>query len=116
MQIEVSSDITLNIDNLNVEEDVIFERDLSGDEIDYFDLNFIGFSFDNLISIYNIKTDKGFIEEHKLTQNILSEDLVYFDGMNALDVFTYTPVGYENIYCYGVGDNTMLKIGDENNN
>ena len=42
------------------------------DEIDYFDLNFIGFSFDNLISIYNIKTDKGFIEEHKLTQNILS--------------------------------------------
>lgn len=111
-QIEVSSDITLNIDNLNVEEDTIFGSDWSG----YFDLNFIGFSFDNLISIYNIKTDKGFIEEHKLTQNILSEDLVYFDGMNALDVFTYTPVGYENIYCYGFGDNTMLKIGDENNN
>lgn len=118
MQIEVSSDITLNIDNLNVEEDTIFGSDWSGNESDYyyFDLNLIGFSFDYLISNYNIKTDKGFIEEHKLTQNILSEDLVYFDGMNALDVFTYTPVGYENIYCYCVGDNTMLKIGDENNN
>jgi hypothetical protein len=117
MQIEVSSDITLNIDNLNVEEDAIFGSDWSGDEIDYFDLNFIGFSFDNLISIYNIKTNKGFIEEHKLTQNVLSEDLVYFDGMNVLDVFiSCTPIDYDNISCYGVGDNTMLKIGDKNNN
>ena len=117
MQIKVTSDITLNIDNLNVEEDTIFGSDWSGNEIYYFDLNFIGFSFDNLISIYNIKTDKGLIEEHKLTNNILSEDLVYLDKMNILDAFTScTHIDYENISCYSVGDNTMLKIGDKQNN
>lgn len=114
MQIKVSSDIKLNID---IDEDIVSGSDLSGDENDYFDLNFIGIPFKKLISIHNIKKDNDLIEEHKLTKNILSEDLVYFDEMDVLDVFdSCTPVGYENIYCYAVGENTILKMGDKYNN
>lgn len=113
VQICMNSDITLKIDTMNISDDD-FDSDF---DLGVFDLNFIGFSFKSLISFCNISINKGEIEKHQMGINELSNDLVYSENVDISKIFNKVePTDYKNLYCYNIGSNTLLKVGDNKEN
>lgn len=117
MEIEVLSDITLKIDKIETVNKDDSDDIIGSFGVDYFDLNFIGFSFDTLISAFDIEPNKDEFEEKVLTENKPYTGLVYRDDIESIDFFTECkPVSYDNLHCYYMGNNCILKFGDKNAN
>lgn len=113
MQICMESDITLKIETMDTS-----ESDFDSDyDMGVFDLNFIGFSFKSLISLCNINLKRGEIEKHQMGMNELSDSLIYSGDIDIQSIFSSCkPIEYKNLYCYNMGNNTLLKFGDKQEN
>lgn len=110
MDIEVFSDITLSIEEMSGAEQV------QDSDIDNYDLNMIGFSFYNLITLCGIEQPDEYVE-HEVTENELPEGLVYHPEMDGAELFkTFVPDRYENLHYYTDGINGILRFGDSDAN
>lgn len=117
MQICVKSNIRLKIDSIDVPTDFNEESDSDSENMNPFDLNFVNFTMQSLISLCNIDINKGDIKEHNLERNVLTNDIVFSPDTDISKMFvSCTPIDYNNLYCYHSGTNTMLRFGNENEN
>lgn len=108
LKIEVLSDIFLKINGLSLESD---------DELSLYDLNFIEFSFNDLLNNLNMNTDDDVFEDHELVENDPSYEIKFFENVDISKVFDECkPTDYDKLYCYYSGPNCILRFGDNEGN
>lgn len=110
MEIEVTSDIELKIIGMECSDD---QPDSSETGVDIFDMNMVGFSFSNLISLCGITPHDDKYPEHEIHDNVTS--IRCSDDISGL-FESCTPTGYERIgKCYS-GKNCLMRMGDNDGN
>jgi len=117
MQICVKSNIRLKIDSIDIHSDLDWDDDSDSENMNPYDLNFVNFTMQSLISLCGIDINKGVVGEHNLERNVLTNDIVFSPDTDISKMFvSCTPTDYKNLYCYHSGTNTMLRFGNEDEN
>lgn len=118
IEIEVKSDISLKINNMDIQEGENIVSENSNDEqVSLFDLNFIGFSFRDIINECGIEPHNDVFETHQLSENEPNRELVFIKNADISSLFENSkPVDFERLYCYYMGNNCILRFGDKEGN
>lgn len=112
LKIEVLSDVSLKINGISLND--IGESD---NDLDLYDLNFIEFSFNELLTNLNMNTDDDVFEEHELVENDPNYEITFFENTDISSVFDECkPTDYDKLYCYYSGGNCILRFGDNEDN
>lgn len=100
MEVEAGSDIVLDISAAPL------------DGGDFSELNFMNHTFDGLVSLFGMDVHDDTYVEHTVTENTLSDALVY-SGDDISDAFgVCVPSGHGRLHKYHAGANCLLKFGD----
>jgi len=111
LKIEMLSDVFLKINGIPLND--IGESD----EPDLYDLNFIEFSFKELMRNLNIEEDDDVFEDHELVENDPNYEITFFENTDISSVFDECkPTDYDKLYCYYSGGNCILRFGDNEDN